>query len=171
MLRPPSKATLPDGPHREFVEKLFGLYRAAGRPPLRAISGWITENWEATDLRGSASTETIRRVLTGSTVPRHWWTVECIVVALCILAGRNPDEEDWDDVEGQMPSARDEAKHLWNVMLTYYESNEEMPVVPPRREPQLVVTNWGVPPAAGRTPATSAPARAASNSFGDEPPF
>lgn len=88
-IRVPPENELPRGPVRDFVELLFELADAAHRPTLRQISD-ATRNRE--DRQGSASPETIRRMLRGSAVPGHWPIVEAVLVALCDLAGIDPDE-------------------------------------------------------------------------------
>jgi hypothetical protein len=166
MLRMPPKTQLPEGPHRAFVEELFSHYREAGRPPLRTISDWIKSNRDVRDLSGTASTETIRRVLTGLTVPRIWPTVETILEALCAIAGRDPNEDRWE-YNNDSESFRAAVKRHWNAMLDDYEKDEEMPTLPPRRQPPppRQPSNFDDPWA------TAAPASRASSSFDDEPPF
>jgi hypothetical protein len=109
----PSEAELPRGAQRDFTEQLFALYREANRPGLREISRAIPE-----DSPGTASTETIRRMLRGKNVPVHWQTVDTVLTALCRLAGLDPDEDvggdTWDAttrrqlVEGAWHRALDE---------------------------------------------------------------
>jgi hypothetical protein len=82
----PSEAELPRGPHRDFTEQLFSLYRQAHRPALRTISRAVPQDAPAT-----ASVETIRRILRGISVPAHWDTVNAVLNALCELAGVDPD--------------------------------------------------------------------------------
>jgi hypothetical protein len=173
MLRMPTKTQVREGPHRAFVEELFMYYREAGRPPLRTISDWIKNNADAKDLTGTASTETIRRVLTGITIPRNWPTVETILEALCSIAGRSPNEDRWDDngYRNYEPwPIRAEVKKLWNAMLDDYQQDEQMPTLPPRRIPQPSLpssnSNFEDPWATAPTPARSGP-----TSFDDEPPF
>lgn len=97
-LRMPSETELPPGPLRDFVELLWYFFRLAMRPTLREISLQIKGD---TDLRGTASTETIRRMLRGATVPAHWETVEAVAAALGQMARINLDGEwEWDGVEG-----------------------------------------------------------------------
>lgn len=87
IMRLPSEAELPEGTVRDFAELLFWLYRAAHRPALRDISEKIRKN---DDLRGTASTETIRRMLRGTTVPANWAIVEAVYLTFCDLAGLDP---------------------------------------------------------------------------------
>ena len=131
---------LPESARREFVEFLFYYYRLAGRPTLREISSYIDTH----DLSGTASKETIRRVLAGQRVPVQWLTAEAIFVGLCGLAGGDPDGRDWGGYI-RPTSARHEYKQLWNAALDEGEPPAEVPPSDP----------WG----------------AAPPPFGDEPPF
>lgn len=79
----PDKESLPEGPHRDFVELLFDYYRLARRPTLEKICNQVRSK----DRAGTASRETIRRMLRGVTVPPNWQTVEVVFIALCELAG------------------------------------------------------------------------------------
>jgi hypothetical protein len=88
VLRMPPESQLPDGPVRDFVQLLFKLYRDARRPPLRQISNEVNRSGEDAP---TASTETIRRMLHGLTVPPRLETVEAVAEALCRLSG-------WDAV-------------------------------------------------------------------------
>jgi hypothetical protein len=133
MLKMPPKGQLPAGPHRDFVEELFLHYREAGRPTLREIAGWIDEHKDSRDLRGTASTETIRRVLSGSVLPRNWLTVETILEALCALAGRSTDEDRWPDDDWSHRTFKDELKQGWNAAIDHAE--EALPQLPPRPAP------------------------------------
>jgi hypothetical protein len=86
IIRMPSESELPPGPMRYIVEQLFELYRDARRPTLRQISQEISRS----DVRGTASTEMIRRMLRGIAVPSQWATMEAVVTALCTMSGRPP---------------------------------------------------------------------------------
>ena len=74
-LRMPSLQVLPNGPRRRFVDELHEYYRAAKRPTLREVSELIRNDDE---LRGTASKETIRRMLLGEVVPASWHTVNAV---------------------------------------------------------------------------------------------
>jgi hypothetical protein len=74
------------GTVRDFAILLHYLYRRAHRPPLRDISEAIRRK----DLKGTASPETIRRMLTGVSVPAQWATVEAVYLTLCDLALLEP---------------------------------------------------------------------------------
>lgn len=152
VLTMPPVDQLPEGPRRRFVEELFAHYREAGRPTLRAISQWITDNTDRLYLRGTASTETIRRVLNGRTVP-SWPTTETILEALCGLAGRSTDEQRWPDNEwsGDV-TFKDELKLRWNAALD--QSEGDVPALPPRSD---------LPSALSTTPSWS--------TSSEEPPF
>jgi hypothetical protein len=125
-IRMPPENELPRGPVRDFVEQLFILFRAAERPTLREINEAILRR---DDLRGTASTETIRRMLHGS-VPPHWTTVEAVMVALCGLADINPDapgtdpfqrrpSEEWGD-----STWRERIEFCWHRALDAPPSGE-----------------------------------------------
>jgi hypothetical protein len=110
VLRMPSEAELEPGTVRDFVELLFAVYRAADRPTLREISKAVEDG----DYRGTASTETVRRMLRGDSVPR-WETVEAVFEALCNLAGWDPDGQ-WK-IDGNPGVGRTVMKRRWNRAL------------------------------------------------------
>jgi hypothetical protein len=112
-IRMPPETELPKGALRDFVEELFRLYRAARRPTLREISNAIRMR---DDLRGSASTETIRRMLRGS-VPAHWVTVEAVLVGLCDLAGEDPDAPYEGSMERGDSTRRQDLEYAWHRAL------------------------------------------------------
>lgn len=112
-MRMPSEADLPPGPVRDFVELLFYFFRLARRPALREISDLIKKNSE---LRGTASTETIRRMLHGATVPAHWETVEAVAVVLCQMARINLDNSEWE-WEGTDGPPLEQVERLWHRAL------------------------------------------------------
>lgn len=129
VLRMPPENVLRRGPHRDFVEELFEYYREAGRPTLRSVAKWITDN---EDLAGTASPETVRRVLVGKVQPT-WPTVEAILRALCALAGREVTDDRWpDDNYGDGPPVTLESslRSLWNRMIDEGPRGEE-----PLRDP------------------------------------
>ena len=103
---------------RDFVWLLFFFYRAAHRPTLREISDRIRKS----DLPGTASTETIRRMLHGTTVPANWETVEAVLEVLCDLAGRGPDSRLM--YQGDDGTRRGHLERLWHRALDepgYYQ--------------------------------------------------
>ena len=112
VLRMLSQTELPRGPHRDFTESLFSLYRDADRPTLRAISRVITDDFDE-----AVSTETIRRMLRGLTVPVHWKTVDTVLVALCRLAGLDPDEDLGTGRFDDQITRREFVKNCWNNAL------------------------------------------------------
>lgn len=130
IIRMPTTDQLPPGPRRAFVEELFQLYRAARRPQLRKISQLISDNHS---LAGTASKETIRRMLHGETVPANWETVEAVLEALCELADKDPDSEApwWEDSFGAGPTFREVLTGAWNAALEA-PSPSEAPAPPPR---------------------------------------
>jgi hypothetical protein len=129
-LRMPSEAELPPGTIRDFVELLFYFYKTAHRPTLREISSLI----EKSGLPGTASTETIRRMLRGKTVPSHWETVEAVLVVLSDLGGRTPDVSlTW---ENERRTRRQHLQHVWdraldNPDLYYQLAVDDRPGVDP----------------------------------------
>lgn len=104
----PSEAELPKGPRRDFVAGLFELYRAARRPTLQEISSAISR----AEVPGTASTETVRRMLHGTAVPRHWAAVDAVLVVLCEMSGRDPDGQ-----YGGEPSWRETLEGAWHRAL------------------------------------------------------
>ncbi len=116
----PSEMDLPPGPVRDFAELLFWLYRQAHRPALRDVSGAIRRN---DDLHGTASPETIRRMLLGTTVPVRWAIVEAVYLTLCDLAGLEPDDagpepdnpDPWD--ADPPPSIHKLVENAWHEVL------------------------------------------------------
>ncbi|WP_125618698.1 helix-turn-helix domain-containing protein [Actinomadura sp. WAC 06369] len=121
MARPmqmPPKADLPEGPHRAFVELLFDYYRRARRPTLEKICTQI----QSKDRAGTASRETVRRMLRGQTIPPNWQTVEAVFAALCELAGVDPDRKvkvfnSFDEDEWTPADRRSQMEAAWNAAL------------------------------------------------------
>lgn len=139
-LRMPSETDLPPGTVRDFVELLFFFYRTAHRPTLREISDRIKRS----ELPGTASTETIRRMLRGTTVPAHWETVEAVLVVLSDLAGRSSETRlDWEDIRA---TRREHLERTWHQALD---------------KPDLYYTQPDQDPWASDVP----------DSYSDEPPF
>ena len=108
---------------RAFVEEMFMLYRAAGSPALREIEEWIRGNDE---LKGTASTETIRRILRGH-VPPRWHTVEAIALAFYSMSAMEPGEERYPDSMGDPFTNMDATRQAWA------EAIEEDPDAPDPR--------------------------------------
>lgn len=174
----PPRAVMPDGPHRKFLEELFAYYREAGRPTLRAIAQWIRDHGEDRELRGTASTETIRRIMNGGLVPRNWPVVEAILEALCGIAGRSSAEERWQDDDGWRSrdeptpwTFKDELKRRWNAALDQRqgEESEELPRLPPRTVPTSAGVGGGGFGGGGYSAAN--PWAVGSSGRSDEPPF
>ena len=110
-LRIPSEADLPPGTVRDFVLLLHVIYREAHRPTLRTISKAIRDS----DYRATASTETVRRMLRGETIPANWETVEAVLGGLCELANWDPDGM-WL-YQGAESSAREHLLRAWHHAL------------------------------------------------------
>jgi hypothetical protein len=110
-LRMPSPEELPYGTVRDFVTLLFWLYTSARRPALEAVSAHIREN----NYPGTASRETIRRMLNGTTVPPRWETTETVFHALASLAKHEPHEH--VSMFGWRLPLTELAERLWNRAL------------------------------------------------------
>lgn len=110
----PSLSKLPKGPRREFVENLFGYLKLADRPTLREISARINER---DDLPGDASTETVRRMFQGETVPARWNNALSVFLVLCELANVEPREPHWKADDESGPTHEAEYRSLWNAAL------------------------------------------------------
>lgn len=82
-------APQPVGPHRELVEALQELHRAAGRLSFRKVSTLIRSR---DDQLSDASHETVRSAVSGIRVPR-WETVHDIVVVLAGLCSPLREED------------------------------------------------------------------------------
>ncbi|CAM3746648.1 hypothetical protein [Nocardiopsis rhodophaea] len=144
-IRMPSEEDLPRGPRRHFVETLYQLYCDAGRPPLQRVSERINE----LPVSGSASKETIRKILNGRTVPLQWPNVEAVFVALTDMAGVDPDRlvflrDSFGPRTDEQP-ARELIRELWQEAF-------DDDLLLPRME-------------------TYVPPSPRSGGFGDEPPF
>jgi hypothetical protein len=107
--RMPDKRTLPPGPRRQFVEELHYHYRAARRPTLRVISDRIQQR---EDLAGMPSRETIPRMLSGATVPARWEVVNAVLLVLCEMSNRDPNED-----RGIYPTDVESLALAWNQAL------------------------------------------------------
>ncbi|MFD8562976.1 hypothetical protein ACFV1N_37360 [Streptosporangium canum] len=92
-IKMPPESALPDGPHRKFLAEVFQMYRAAGRPTLRDVVAQAGRM----NLSGSASQETVRRVLKGLVIPQRWETAYAVYAPLCALADVDPDALYWED--------------------------------------------------------------------------
>ena len=112
-LRFPDEDELPRGPERDFAAALFDLFKQARRPTLRRISSAISGR---DDLPGTASTETVRRMLTGITVPAHWETVDVVVTVLCEMASIDPDQQVGDRYN-DASSPREDVEAAWHQAL------------------------------------------------------
>lgn len=148
-MRMPSEKALPPGSVRDFVELLFRLYRMAHRPALRTISEAIRRS---DHLKGTASTETIRRMLRGTTVPANWSTVEAVYLTLCELAG-------WDsstvvEFYGRQASVQSHIEKAWHEALDSPDERYDLDIP---NEPH-------------EQPATFSPTPA-DDPWADEPPF
>jgi hypothetical protein len=58
-------------------------------------------------------------MLLGITVPTHWPTVEAVLVALCDLAGVDPDEEVGGYYQNESSSRREDLERAWHRALDH----------------------------------------------------
>ncbi|MEZ7132688.1 hypothetical protein ACBR40_45760 [Nonomuraea sp. AD125B] len=164
----PSQEEIPQGPHRLLLAELHHMYRQAGRPVLRAIVAQA----DRMDLEGTASQETIRRVLKGLTVPERWSTMWAIYAPLCALADIDPDdvyEEDSNGYDGPYRiTHREELQRRWNATV----DGDDLPI--PSRT-KYVPPRGGFAPAPQDDPWASATPASSQGGFGgglsDGPPF
>lgn len=122
VMRMPSEADLPPGTKRDVVELLFELYRAARRPTLREISRKISDG----DYRATASQETIRKMLHGTTVPANWETMEAVCSVLCDMAGWNLRTR--LDLDGSTQAIGGHALDRWHRALDEPDGRYGQPV-------------------------------------------
>jgi hypothetical protein len=132
---------LPEGPRRDLVTKLQDYYEEAGLPPVQEISARCQELAEKNErLRGTASRETVRRMLSGSSVLTsvpHWENVELVYRALCDFAGKDPDASYvWDQgYDSGDIKFLDELRDAWSKA-------RKAPAVEPQKQ---TLDGWGVP--------------------------
>lgn len=119
-IRMPSPDELGPGPRRRFMEALYWLWSRAGTPSAEAVSTQVRRLPD-----GGASKETIRKMLTGKTVPRDWGNAEAVFLALSQMADLDPERlvihtDDLDeDPYGHEPAPKPEParvifKRLWS---------------------------------------------------------
>lgn len=139
----PLRSQLPDGAHRVFVGSLHGLYRAAGEPTLSKIVDTINADEER---EGTASRETVRRLLQGETLG-SWQTTRTVFEALCSLAGLKSSDEIWDEYGHNRTTRLRDFKQRWNAAVHDDEDDavqlpqEALPPEPPSRHP--AGSGWG----------------------------
>lgn len=116
VLRKPQESSL--SPARwEFVKELWFHHEAAGRPKLDLIMQGIKVFNEMHETGGTASTETIRKMLKGETVPVEWSRVRATLYALCEMAGTDPTKPTEVYGYGEVPSTEEELRRLWGQAL------------------------------------------------------
>ena len=116
VLRKPEEKSL--SPARwKFVDELWGHHEAAGRLKLALIVEAIRDLNEVNDTGGTASTETIRKMFKGLTVPVHWPTVQATLYVLSSMAGYDPKapRESWHGDE--YDSFEDSLRKVWSKAL------------------------------------------------------
>src|SRR3954451_13348434 len=105
----PAPTSCPSAPSAGSSWRRCSGYRAAGSPALREIEEWIRAN---DDLKGTASTETIRRILRGH-VPPRWSTVEAIALAFFAMSDLEPGEERFSENMGDQFTNMDATRQAW----------------------------------------------------------
>lgn len=138
-IRMPTVDELPPGPRRRFMEILYRLWSEAGMPPATEVSQLVAN----TDVAGSASKETIRKMLSGETVPKAWGNAEAVFVVLSQMAQVDPDRlvlyhgdvEDFDP-EPEPEAARAVFRRLWTAakgVAKYAHGTMQDYTPPPKR--------------------------------------
>lgn len=161
----PSKAELPEGPRRHFVEELRVYYRSAGRPALREVSKLIEGREDLNEV--TASQETVRRMLRGLVIPHDWNRVNAVLQVFCELSKIDPDAERWEDLNDS-ESHRDFIKRLWDEALEA-EPNapRTLPPTPPPPPPPSAGSGFGG--GYSNDPWATSPAQ--QRGYNDDPPF
>lgn len=168
-VRLPSLHELPKGPRREFVAELRRYYRGAGRPPLRQISRAIEGRADLKE--ATASQETVRRLLTGKTLPTGWDRVYAVFFVLCEMGNIDPHADRWANRYDEEESNSEYLKRLWDTAL---EEEPDLPPLPQPAPPQPARQGFGGG-GYSKLAAEDPWAADSSDSFGsaaaDEPPF
>ena len=144
VLRKPQESSLSEA-RWQFVNELWFHHEAAGRPKLELIMRGIEVFNEKNGTGGTASTETIRKMLKGATVPVDWSRVRATLYVLCEMAGTDPKEYA-EDGGYDPPTHEENLRRLWSRALDDPQRGEPAP--PPKRPG----SGWGA-------------------GYSDEPPF
>ena len=132
VLRKPQESSL--SPARwEFVKELWFHYEAAGRPKLDVIMQAIKVLNERNETGGTASTETIRKMFKGETVPVDWSRVRATLYVLCEMAGTDPKQPTEVYGYGDNPSAEQDLRDVSGEALD--DPLRGKPTPPPVAEP------------------------------------
>jgi hypothetical protein len=155
IIRMPTESEVPQGAVRDFAQVMFYLYKKARRPSLREISLAIARNEK---LAGTASPETIRRILRGTAVPQRWETVEAVTVTLCDLG--NCDRDRSLRFGSERGTVWNVVESLWHRALDFPWAESVAPPEPP--EPSTTSAN---------STTAGDPWASDGDGFPDEPPF
>ncbi len=164
-VRMPPQNELPEGPRRKFVGELRRYYRAAGRPPLRQISRAIEGRADLKET--TASQETIRRILTGKTLPTGWDRVYAVFFVLCEMGDIDPHADRWEDRYDGEESNSEYLKRLWDTAL---EEEPDLPPLPQPASPQPARQGFGEYGSA-EDPWAADSSDSLGGGTADEPPF
>ena len=147
VLRKPQESSLSEE-RWQFVNELWFHHEAAGRPKLELIMRGIEVFNEKNLTGGTASTETIRKMLKGQTVPVDWSRVRATLYVLCGMAGTDPKGYP-EDSGYDPPTYEENLRRLWSRALD--DPQRGKPAPPPKR-PSVDSGGWG-------------------GGYSDEPPF
>ncbi|MFI1152554.1 hypothetical protein [Streptomyces sp. NPDC020817] len=128
----PTLDELGPGPVRAFVAEMYFHYRQAKRPSLREIE---TDLAQLDEMAGTASRETVRRILRGETVPTRWTTVVAVLYVFCNRSGINPDGMRYSTtVDFPEISYENAVRQLWDQALEGDEDSQSELGRPETRE-------------------------------------
>lgn len=141
VLRKPQESSLSQV-RWQFVNELWFHHEAAGRPKLESIMRGIDvfNEKNPTNGGGTASTETIRKMLKGTTVPVNWARVRATLYVLCEMAGTDPKEYPEGGGGYDPPTHEENLRHLWSRALDDPQRGKPAPPSPPRERPR---GGWG----------------------------
>lgn len=115
VLRKPQESSLSEA-RWEFVDELWYHHEAAGRPNLEKIKKAIDVFNEKNLTGGTCSTETIRKMLKGETVPVDWSRARATLYVLCEMAGTDPKDCPQDG-SYDPPTHEENLRRLWSRAL------------------------------------------------------
>ena len=148
------------GEHRaaeHIAEELRRCYRAAGRPSLREVSRAVEGRADLKEV--TASQETVRRMLSGMTLPTDWDRVYAIFFILCEMGSIDPEQDRWEGDTCSGPETS--TQYLKRLRDTALDADPNPPPIPRPAVPQQAPRGFG----------QDDPWPTAKSGFSDEPPF
>jgi hypothetical protein len=118
---------LPRGNVRHFAGLLFDLYREARRPTLSQISRDINTG----EFKITASSETVRRMLLGKTVPAQWPLIDAMIKVLSTRADVDPEISRGYFEGEEIPSRTEAIAQAWHAVLDEDSYDDGRPVEAP----------------------------------------